>query len=718
MPERPGTIHVDVSARVDRASLALAHLRLRLAPLQRALRAAAERRTERNARLTRPDLTPFCVTDEQVAALLDDVAASLVPDPGDGGAAPTAIEGEQERELRRLASAAGLPLPLDELAARLRLRRAEQDVLTLIAMPDLDAGYERIFAYVVDDLNRRVPGVELLTETLGGGPAVSRMLTESAPLRRYGLVRALPGDTSRTSQEFRLGDGVLEVLLGWSGEAGLVARDPGEVTAPPGWRPPANLDPDVPARIGPALSSGRLDLFGVWGAAAAHRDAALAVAAAADRPLRVLSGGPAPDELTSAVRIAADLGAILWIPADEVRGGPAERAIVELLGRTRLPVVVTGTAPWRPVPLLAHRAYAEVTLPAPDHRQRRAAWSAALPQLTDEVVTDLAARFRMSGDDLRAVAAVAETGARFAGNGQPDRIENHLPGALAAVTRGHNSAYARTVAPRHTLDDLVLPPEQHRRVLEIAAAFRAWPRVAEAWGFSRRAGDSGVKVLFTGEPGTGKTLTAEIIAGRLGLDLLKVDLSQLVSKWVGETEKNLELVFRQAEESQAVMFFDEADSLFGKRGDVRHGTDRYANLEVGYLLQRLESSDALIILASNLRENIDVGFTRRFHFVVNFVRPGQAERLRLWRAVFPPEAPLEADVDMAALARLDMTGAGIASAARSAALIAADAGRAIAMRDVVAGVTRQYQREARLLRAADLGGYASLLDGPARPDKG
>jgi SpoVK/Ycf46/Vps4 family AAA+-type ATPase len=178
-------------------------------------------------------------------------------------------------------------------------------------------------------------------------------------------------------------------------------------------------------------------------------------------------------------------------------------------------------------------------------------------------------------------------------------------------------------------------------------------------------------------------------------------------------------VFRQAEESQALMFFDEADSLFGKRGDVRHGTDRYANLEVGYLLQRLEASDALVVLASNLQENIDVAFTRRFHFVVNFVRPGHAERLRLWGDAFPPEAPVAPDVDLEALARLDMTGAGITSAARNAALIAADDdGRAITMRDVVAGVARQYQREARLLRHTELGAYASLLEGHAKQGRG
>jgi len=219
-----------------------------------------------------------------------------------------------------------------------------------------------------------------------------------------------------------------------------------------------------------------------------------------------------------------------------------------------------------------------------------------------------------------------------------------------------------------------------------------------------------VKALFTGEPGTGKTMSAEVVTGMLGLELLKVDLAQVVSKWVGETEKNMEEVFRQAEDSHAVLLFDEADALFGKRGEVKQGTDRYANLEVGYLLQRLEASDSLIILTSNLKENIDAAFTRRFHFVVHFPRPSLAERRRLWQLAFPPEAPLAPEVDLEALCRLGMTGAGITSAARTTALAAADAAcESILMQHVVRGVSRQFQREARLFRPAELGRYAGLL---------
>jgi hypothetical protein len=680
------------------SDLALAHLRLRLRPLHRALRAAADRRSALAARLERPDLTAYCVTEEQVRLLLDVVDTPVGP-----ASHPPVVDAE-EQALRRTAAAAGSTLPLDALAARLRLSRDEQDLLTLVAAPEIDAAYERIFAYVVDDLNRRRPSGELIGTVLGR-PSV-RLCHEASTLRRFGIVEAVPGEGTLPATEFRLGAGVLDLLLGWTAEVGLIAHDPDEIAVPAGFVPPPNCPASETARLAAGIVSGRLDLVGMWGAASTQRDAALALAVATGRPLRTITD-PLPG-----LRTAAALNAIVWVPTDDDVPGPA---VVEALSRTRVPAIVSGTMPWRPVRLLMNRSYAEVVIPAPDHRQRRAAWSAALPQLGEDAVTELAVRFRMSGDELRAVAAVAETGARFAGNGRPDRIDRHLPSALATVTRGRTSGYARATTPRRTPDDLILPPEQLRRVLEIGSAFQAWPRVAETWGFGRRSSDAGVKALFTGDPGTGKTLSAEVLAGMLGLDLLKIDLSQVVSKWIGETEKNLESVFRLAEESQAVMFFDEADALFGKRGDVRHGTDRYANLEVGYLLQRLEASDALVILASNLQENIDVAFTRRFHFVVNFARPGRAERRRLWQRAFPPEAPLAADVDVEALARLDMTGAAIVSAARSAALAAADGpGRDITMRDVVGGVARQFQREARLLRPGDLGAYASLLDNHAR----
>jgi SpoVK/Ycf46/Vps4 family AAA+-type ATPase len=229
------------------------------------------------------------------------------------------------------------------------------------------------------------------------------------------------------------------------------------------------------------------------------------------------------------------------------------------------------------------------------------------------------------------------------------------------------------------------------------------------WGFARRVSGAGIKALFTGEPGTGKTLAAEVVAKELGLPMLKVDLARVVSKWIGETEKNLDLVFIEARDAHAVLFFDEAEALFGARGDVRHGTDRYANLEVSYLLQRLEDHDGIVVLATNLRDKIDPAFMRRFNAVVGFPRPSEKERRRMWQRVFTPEIPMAGDLDVPVLARLDLTGAGIVGTAQTAALYAARESTAVAMRHVVRGLVRQYQREARVLTSHDLGAHAAHM---------
>ena len=685
--------------------LAVEHLRIRLVELHRALRSAVDRQAQAAAALTRPDLTPFCVTDDQVGALLDrvDAFAEAMTQPP----SPPRPDPEPELRLRRQAAARGVALPLDTLATRFGLTRLEQDALLLVAAPELDAGYERVYAYIVDNLNRRSPCVELLLAVIAPTPStrlvLRRALGPAGLLRRYGLLRPHGEPSVQLAQDLTLGPGLFEYLMGWGGDVGLLGNDPGEVTRSEPTVTSPYLSAERLAPLAQALLAGDVDVVGLWGCPPEGQlDAAYALAAAAGKPLRRTTVDPAAD-----LRTAAALGAVLWLSTDD---HPPH--LDEVLLRSRIPICLTGQAPWRPPALLAARRYAELTIPTPGFPERRAMWSTVFPALDEARLVDLAARYRMSGGELRAVATVAETAAHLAGNGRP--VAAHVDQAIATVTRGRHSSGVQAIVPRRTEADLVLPDAQLNQIMELASAARSWPRIAEAWGFARRTTHGGIKALFTGEPGTGKTMSAEVVTGMLGLELLKVDLAQVVSKWVGETEKNLEQIFRQAEDSQAVLLFDEADALFGKRGEVKQGTDRYANLEVGYLLQRLEASEGLIILTSNLKENIDTAFVRRFHFVVHFPRPAAIERRRLWKLAFPAQAPLSPDVDLEALSRLDLTGASIMAAARSAAMAAADQHSAtIDMRHVVRGVSRQFQREARLFRPSELGAHAGLL-----PDNG
>jgi SpoVK/Ycf46/Vps4 family AAA+-type ATPase len=268
---------------------------------------------------------------------------------------------------------------------------------------------------------------------------------------------------------------------------------------------------------------------------------------------------------------------------------------------------------------------------------------------------------------------------------------------------------AQRIVPVHVWDDIVLPRAIGEQIRELADQVAQRARVYEEWGFGRRLSRGrGISVLFAGPSGTGKTLAAEILANHLALDLYRVDLAGVVSKYIGETEKNLKRVFDAAERSGAILFFDEADALFGKRTEVRDSHDRYANIEVDYLLQRMEDYRGLAILATNRKPSLDRAFLRRLRFVVDFPFPNLDGRRRIWRRAFPPEARLEA-VDWELLARLEISGGHIRNISLNAAFLAASEGTAISMRHVIRAAGREYAKIDKLVAAGEFGRYAELV---------
>jgi AAA+ superfamily predicted ATPase len=676
------------------APLAAADLRLRLRAVDRALDAAVGRRAERTARLrSEGSNVRLAMTAEHALRLVGELGRA--PDSPPPPLEPTGEEQAARLALRARAATLRQPLPMDRLAAAFRLGGLELAWVTACAAPEVEAAYERIFGFVVDDLGRTRPSVELLLELASPDPVVRLALRPAlgrfGALRRHRILDA--GDAAtELRQELRLPRGVLDLLLGAPVDFDGLVGDRAEVPAADDPRVPPGADPQRVAAVAAALAGGDMGLVGVWGRDEAARQATVrAVAGAAGLPLRRLRG--AWDE---ALQAAALLGALLWVDVDALVNEDAA-ALADAIAASRVPVCLAGVHPWRPAAILAARPYAEVELRPLDPVQRHRLWSEALPELTDAVTGDLAASFRIGMAEVRAAASMARTEARVAGNGRPLPLEQVVHASSSAVARRRSYRFATVITPRRTAEDLVLPAELQGQVLEIASFFRAWPRICRNWGFGGVASHQGVRALFSGEPGTGKTLAAEVIAGMLELDLLKVDLARVVSKWVGETEKNLEAAFAEAEESPSVLFFDEADSLFGKRGDVRHGADRYANLEAAYLLQRLEAFDGLVVLATNLRQSLDEAFTRRFDVILQFPRPSREERRRIWSLAFPAGAPA-GGLDLDELARLDLTGAGIAATARNAALLAADEDAAgIETRHVAMAAARQFRREGRVL---------------------
>jgi len=652
------------------------------------------------------------VTDKHVLQLLETVGKLSMKS---NNSAPdfelTEEETRWEEALRQQAISDEIELPLDVLAQSLKLEADEVLAVLVCAASEIDQNYERIYAYVSDDLNRRFPCVELLCKIVSSDWLERRVsLGAFGSLRSTGLLEVFGEVTTGSRTQLRLGQGVLEFLLGASPAVSGIWRAPNEKGFHSEFASPLHYECK---QIGLAISNRVVDVVGIWGSEDSNPLlAAETIAKAANLSInrfRPASHISIHSSLRFALHASSINDAILMMDVECV--GNLDTQSIEDLSQCQVPIFLLGKCPWRPTELLAKRSYVELTLVSRDQAILQQDWQRELPEIDPGRARELAGRFRMSNEEMMAVAKVARSTAIVKSNGKPASVEDQIELACMTVASKKPGKFLDAVHCRRGPNDLILPKDLHNQVLEIAAFADALPRVAEDWGFGRLAsGKLGIKCLFTGDPGTGKTLAAEVIASLVGTPLLKVNLAELVSKWVGETEKNLDSAFQEALSSHAILFFDEADSLFGKRGEVKSGVDRYANLEVSHLLQKFEDHAGLVILASNLKNNIDTAFLRRFQTLLHFPRPTEAERKRIWEIAFPDQAPLHPQVVRAQFARLDLTGAGIVGAARTAALLAAsEKSTHIDTRHIVRAIARQFRQEGRVLSPKDMGEHAGLL---------
>ena len=345
-----------------------------------------------------------------------------------------------------------------------------------------------------------------------------------------------------------------------------------------------------------------------------------------------------------------------------------------------------------------------------------------LEQLPDRAWIDdqISDRVASSASVLQQMGGALGAGHRLTFT-QLDQIRKSLPAlggdpshAARRLVTGDLDRLTTRIRPTRSWDDLVLPVEDFERVRMVAARYRHRDTVLDEWGF-KPIPSAGVVAMFSGPPGTGKTMSAEVIAADLGLDLFKVNLATMVSKYIGETEKNLEQLFDVADTGNVVLLFDEADSIFGKRSEVSDAQDRYANLEVSYLLQRIERFDGLVILTTNLSSNIDNAFLRRIHVVVDFQAPNEGERRTLWLKALPGDAP-QNDVDIDFCSQFKLSGADIRSVSLGAAFRAADEKKSISMSHIVTALFDEMRKQGRLVDRASFAPYAELLppEGPVR----
>ncbi|MCB0167270.1 MAG: ATP-binding protein, partial [Anaerolineae bacterium] len=314
-------------------------------------------------------------------------------------------------------------------------------------------------------------------------------------------------------------------------------------------------------------------------------------------------------------------------------------------------------------------------------------------------IPTLTAQFRLSPSLIRAAAEDAL--AALPTDPAKRELQHHLWDACRRQARFGLDDLATRIETRYTWDDLVLPEQQMATLQEIVIQVAQRAKVYETWGFGANVRGTGTAVIFAGSSGTGKTLAAEVMANALRLDLYRVDLSGVVSKYIGETEKNLRRIFSAAEYGGAILLFDEADALFGKRSEVRDSHDRYANIEVSYLLQQMESYRGLAILTTNMLDNFDRAFLRRIRFIVQFPFPNAELRAEIWGRIFPVEAPTAA-LDLYKLARLNITGGSIRNIALNAAFLAADKGEAIGMKHLLRASVTEFAKLEKPLPEAEM----------------
>lgn len=613
-------------------------------------------------------------------------------------------------ERARVSRENGITLLFDQLIQNFRLTPPEADALLLALAPEVDLRYEKLFAFLQDDVTKKRPSVNLILNLLSDSFAeklrLRHLFSDTGKLIRHSLlIRFSDGSANEPpllSHFVRPATRVIEHLLDFSGLDSQLASS-AEVIDDSRVIPSSRLPAGLLTRLVSATDENPIFSFiGIYGVG--KREGAIHLAYATKRKLVSLNLAALADGevgLTQGLQIALRdsllLDAIIYLTGWDslIKDNRPPINIMNMLFDYPGIVILAGNEEWQPANRRNARPVFTVNFQPANYNTRLSVWENNLPK-TNLDLSPIANHFRFTPGQIEDAIATARDAARWRG----ERLTYE---DLLSASRTHSNqklaSLATKIRPRYTWEDIVLPSDTLAQLHEIVNTVDQRPIVYGQWGFGNKlALGKGLNALFAGESGTGKTMSADIIAGQLGLDLYKIDLSSVVSKYIGETEKNLDKIFTEASTSNSILFFDEADAIFGKRSEVKDSHDRYANIETGYLLQRMEEYDGVVILATNLRANIDEAFTRRLHFAIEFPFPEPVDRARIWRVTFPKETPRDEDIDYSLLGeRFRIAGGSIRNVVLASAFLAAQDSDRVSMRHLFHAVRREYQKMGRLI---------------------
>lgn len=634
----------------------------------------------------------------------------------------------QERMLDAAVSASehsGVTLPLRQLARLFNLSRLEQQVVLICLAPELRRKYDRIYAYLQDDITRKRPSLDLVLDLLVDDESerwhVRARLNENSGLFVHKLIHATedpqsPSGSSGLARLLQLDARVLQFLLGneqmdtrVAKLARLVSLEQYTPYVSPGQLSDLQRMVNNCLRDDGSVTRLLLHLQGMEGG---QRDLVIALCQAMDYPLLLADGralSAAGGQSETILRLLCRESLLLQAPLlienidDWLLEENAARCrlstLSELLGGYFWLGFTSARKSWPDTQAPAAATLLNVAVQLPGGEQQAQLWRQALTGVrmdgTQQELDHLTQQFRLSRHQIELVSQRLRLQAHGSDKSLPLSV---LAGACSDVSHHGLGELSVRVKAQYRWNDLVLPAELHDWLQNICAQVRFSRQVFDQWGFAQKLPyGRGLSVLFSGNPGTGKTMAAQVMANDLGLELYKIDLSGVVSKYIGETEKNLSRVFAEAQASNAILFFDEADALFGKRTGVSDAHDRYANIEVSYLLQKMEEYDGIVILATNLRNNIDDAFVRRIRFILEFPFPDSGSRREIWCKSIPAATPRADDIDYQWLAeRIKVAGGNIKNIVLNAAFAAAKADEPLSMCHLLSGCKQEFQKIGKL----------------------
>jgi len=635
----------------------------------------------------------------------------------------------------------GVHLSIPYISQLLGLSSFEERCIIICLMPEINRKYEKIYGCFQDDITVKSPSIDLilkmLTRTEKEKLAARCVFDPQAPLVRF--LMEIQSDLSDRripliARHLKLDDWVVNFLLDAQVLDARLANV-AEMVSPETQRKDGmltNVEKSIVRFVDYYRQSKEYkikQIFYFYGPnGAGKREHAMTVCSCLEMPLiiadleKLLNFDIHFDELLRLLgrqlmigRTALCLENFDMMLIEDGRNKEKLNSFLQMIEEYAPITFILGSSQWSPSMSNTKISFVEVEFPFPTESERKGYWDKLSQNYKLARSVDLdnfSGNFRFTPGQIQTALSLGENISVW--NGAVNGLigSEELNNACYTQSNRKLSALASKIKKTYTWDMLVLPSDQMSQMREICNQVKFRAVVYEKWGFERRLSlGKGLNVLFSGPPGSGKTMAAEVIANELGLEIYKIDVSQVVSKYIGETEKNLSGIFAEAETSNAILFFDEADALFGKRSEVKDAHDRYANVEISYLLQRMEEYKGIVILATNLNQNIDDAFLRRLHFNIAFPFPEKEQRKLIWQGIFPSGAPMDNELDYDFMAeKFSLAGGNIKNIALNAAFYAANESCPIGIKQIMLAAKREYKKMGKTFLKSDFDPYYQLIE--------